>query len=239
MMENFSHFLQHLPITTNASSSRDHFGGTSPFKVQVNFNIPIFEGHIDAAALEKWLNLLEGYFYVHNFSDRENITFALLKALPHVKHRWETYWDKISIEESRIYWVEPTWNFFLDAIKQQYYPVGNYDDQYMRWTMLCQERGQAVIKFTNTLNTLCTKLVIKDSARHLVLKYRGALQRYIQTEMKFLDISSSRVSYRYAVKIEEKFRHQNKQEFGSANPKQPKYDKDDTNKQPPKNQSKP
>jgi hypothetical protein len=35
------------------------------------------------------------------------------------------------------------------------------------------------------------------------------------------------------------FRHQNKWEFGSANPQQPKYDKDGPNKQPPENQSKP
>jgi hypothetical protein len=48
MMENISHVLQSLPIETGASSSRDHFGGTSPFKVQVNFDIPLFEGHIDA-----------------------------------------------------------------------------------------------------------------------------------------------------------------------------------------------
>jgi hypothetical protein len=111
MMENFSHILQRLPIATSASSSSDHFGGTSPFKVQVNFDIPIFEGQIDVDALEKWLNLLEGYFSVHNFSDREKITFALLKALPHVKHWWETYWEQISTEESGIYGVEPTWDF--------------------------------------------------------------------------------------------------------------------------------
>jgi hypothetical protein len=67
MMENFSHILQHLPITSCASSSSVHFGGTSPFKVQVNFDIPVFEGQIDAEALEKWLTLLEGYFSVHNF----------------------------------------------------------------------------------------------------------------------------------------------------------------------------
>jgi hypothetical protein len=87
MMENFSHILQHLLITAGTSSSSDHFGSTSSFKVQVNFDILIFERQIDADALEKWLNLLEGYFSVHNFYDRENITFALLKALPHVKHR--------------------------------------------------------------------------------------------------------------------------------------------------------
>jgi hypothetical protein len=37
MMENFSHILQRLSITAGTSSSSDHFGGTSPFKVQVNF----------------------------------------------------------------------------------------------------------------------------------------------------------------------------------------------------------
>ena len=100
MMENFADNLQRLPIAAGTSSSSDHFGGTSPFKVQVNFDIPIFEGQIDADALGKWLNLLEGYFSVHNFSDNEMIIFALLKALPHVKHWWETYWEQSSAKES-------------------------------------------------------------------------------------------------------------------------------------------
>jgi hypothetical protein len=82
MLENFPHILQCLPIKTNTYSSRDNFGGTSPFKVQVNFDIPVFEGQIDAYALKKWLNMLEGYFSADNFSDREMITFSLLKALP-------------------------------------------------------------------------------------------------------------------------------------------------------------
>jgi hypothetical protein len=108
MMENFSHILQRSLITTGVSSSRDHFGGTSPSKVQVNFDIPVFEGHIDAEALEKLLNLLEGYFSVHNFSDKEKINFTLLKGLPHLKHCWETYLEESSIKESRIYGAEPT-----------------------------------------------------------------------------------------------------------------------------------
>jgi hypothetical protein len=163
MMDSFSHILQCLSIKTSASSSSGHFGGTSPFNEQVNFDIHVFEGQIDADALEKWLNLLEGYFSVHNFSDRENITFALLKALPHVKHWWETYWKKISIEESGISGFEPTWDFFVDAVKEEYYPVGNYEDQYMRWTTLWQERGQALPEFTNTFHTLRTKMGIKYS----------------------------------------------------------------------------
>ena len=118
MMENFYHILQHLPIASGASSSSGHFGGTSPFKVQVNFDILVFEGQIDAKALEKWLTLLEGYFSAHNFSDKEKITFAPFKDLAHVKHWWETYWEQSSIEEFGIYVVDPTWDFFVDAIKE-------------------------------------------------------------------------------------------------------------------------
>jgi hypothetical protein len=81
-------------MTTNvveAPSTRNHFGGVTPFKVQVKFDIPLFEGQIDAYALEKWLNLLEGYYSVQIFFDNEKITFTLLKSLPHVKYWWESY----------------------------------------------------------------------------------------------------------------------------------------------------
>jgi hypothetical protein len=78
MMDSFAQILRRQP-TCDASSSN---GGIPPFKVHINFNIPIFEGQIDTDVVDKWLNLLEGYFYVHNFSNRENITFALLKVVP-------------------------------------------------------------------------------------------------------------------------------------------------------------
>jgi hypothetical protein len=78
--------------------------------------------------LQKWLNILECYFSTHNFSNRENITFALLKAIPHVKEGWETYSEKKSTEESGIFGAEPTWDSFMDATKEQYYLVGNYDN---------------------------------------------------------------------------------------------------------------
>lgn len=44
--------------------------------------------------VDKWLNLLEGYFSVHNFSNLEKITFSLLKDVPRVKDLWETYCEQ-------------------------------------------------------------------------------------------------------------------------------------------------
>ena len=92
-MDNFAQILQRLP-TDSASASSSHSWGATPFKVQVNFDIPIFEVQIDADAVDRWWNLLEGYFLVHDFADREKIIFALLKATPHVKDWWETYCEK-------------------------------------------------------------------------------------------------------------------------------------------------
>jgi hypothetical protein len=60
--------------------------------------------------------------------------------------------------------------------------------------------------------------------------------------MEFLDISSLGVAYQYAFKIDQKFKKQNKREFGFANPQQPMYGKgspNSQNNQPQYNQSKP
>ena len=163
MLYNFSQIFRWLSTIADASRSSGHFGGVVPFKVQVNFDIPVFEGQIDVDALEKWLNMLEGYFSVYNFSDREKITFSLLKVVPHVKDWWETHCEQTSTEETSMFSTIPTWASFMDALKEQYYPVISYDDQYTRWTTLQQERDQTVSEFTNVFHTLRTKLGIKDS----------------------------------------------------------------------------
>jgi hypothetical protein len=132
MMDSFAQILQQLPTSDTSSSN----GGATPFKVKINFNIPIFEGHIDTDAVEKWLNLLEGYFFVHNFSNGENITFALLKVVPHVKYWWETFCDQKEIEKPSLFTIVITYDSFRDDIKEQSYPFGCYDDVCTKWTTL-------------------------------------------------------------------------------------------------------
>eukprot|EP00253_Pinus_taeda_P035123 PITA_35123 len=140
--------------------------------LQVNFEIPIFEGQIDADVVDKWLNLLEGYFSVHDFSSQEKVIFALLKVVPHVKDWWETYCEQKDESTGSLFSAAPTWNSFQDAIKEQYYPVKSYEDKYIEWTMLRQGRDQDVQEFTNIFHTLRTQLGIKDSELHLKFKQK-------------------------------------------------------------------
>jgi hypothetical protein len=99
MMDSFVQIHRQLPIGDASSSN----GGAAPFKVQIKFDIHIFEGQIDIDVVDKWLNLLEGYFSIHNFSNREKITFALLKVIPHVKDWWETFYEQKETEETSLF----------------------------------------------------------------------------------------------------------------------------------------
>ena len=52
MMDSFAQILLQIPATTSASSTSSRFEDATPIKVQVNFDIPLFEGQIDADALD-------------------------------------------------------------------------------------------------------------------------------------------------------------------------------------------
>jgi hypothetical protein len=157
LMDSFAQILRPL-LTANASSSNR---SAAPFKVKINFNIPIFEGQIDTDVVDKWLNILDGYFFVHNFLNREKITFALLKDVLLVKDWWETFCEKKETEETSLFLVTSTWESFKDAIREQYYPIKSYDDLYTKWTTLRQERDEAVPDFTCIFHILRTKMGIK------------------------------------------------------------------------------
>jgi hypothetical protein len=82
MMDNFTQIRQQLSMTAKESSTDNHLEGAMPFKVQVNFDIPLFEGQIDADALENWLNLLEGYYSVQKFSTVKRLPSCSLNPFP-------------------------------------------------------------------------------------------------------------------------------------------------------------
>ena len=129
-----------------ASLTRIHFTSETPFKVQVNFGIRLFEGQIDVDALEKQLNLLEGYYSVQKISDSENITFVLLKSLPHVRAWWEGYQERYTADESMPIGREPTWEAFVYSLKEEFYHIKKYDDQYMRQMTMRKKRDQMVLE---------------------------------------------------------------------------------------------
>ena len=141
MMKQFSEILGKREA--QASPSNAKFGGQTPFKVQVNFDIPTFQGKIDVDAFDDWLSKLERYFCVNNFSDIEKITFSLLKAKNHVKLAWEAHLIAEENQEvqdehkfSMMFDGKPSWEEFVEHIKQEYYPEDTYEQKYIQWQLL-------------------------------------------------------------------------------------------------------
>lgn len=106
-MDKFAQILQWLP-KGDTLASHNYSGNATPFKVQVDFEILIFKGQIDTNAVDKWLNLLEGYFSIHDFSSREKIIFSLLKVASHVKDWWETYYEQKDESTDSLFSAAPT-----------------------------------------------------------------------------------------------------------------------------------
>ena len=96
-MDNFAQILQRLPISS-ASTSSSHSGGATPFKGKVNFYIRIFEGKIDVDAIDRWLNLLEGFLGSWLFRQGEDYFFTPQSCPPSQglvgNPLWEKGWDR-------------------------------------------------------------------------------------------------------------------------------------------------
>ena len=58
-------------------------------------------------------------------------SFRVHQYLPYLAHQ-AGYQRLQTTFGSKIYGVEPTWDIFVDAVKEEYYFLGNYEDQYMR-----------------------------------------------------------------------------------------------------------
>ena len=58
--------------------------------------------------IDRWINILQVYFSIHNFFDRENITFVFHRVTLHFKDWLEKHCEKKATKESIIFVVIPT-----------------------------------------------------------------------------------------------------------------------------------
>jgi hypothetical protein len=78
MYDQFTELMRRFAPRTNHRQNANHgadapFVGINPLRVKVHIEIPLFKGYIDAKALDEWLQQLESYFDVNQFSNENNI----------------------------------------------------------------------------------------------------------------------------------------------------------------------
>ena len=105
---------------------RLHSDKISPFKVQMNLDIPNLEGNIDAESIDNWVQQLESYYSMNQLFEAENITIASLKMSTSVHYWWENLLTKMEKEGDPL----DTWVKFFEYVRKEFYLPKYLEQQY-------------------------------------------------------------------------------------------------------------
>ena len=92
--EVFVRFTSSLGLNSVSDQPRSTFDKVSPFKVQINLDLPNLEGKIYVDSVDDWIQQLECHFFVNQLSKAEKVTIASLKMLTSMHCQWENLLNK-------------------------------------------------------------------------------------------------------------------------------------------------
>ena len=79
MFSQFNKILTQFALASIGSSMRPHTDKISPFKAQMNMDIPNLEGKFNIESIENWVQQIESYYSMNQHTKAEKITIASLK----------------------------------------------------------------------------------------------------------------------------------------------------------------
>jgi len=116
-----------LPSSTNTTLTHTHHHtskgtGKSPFlKLDVKFELPIYNGEVNAEKHGNWIHHLEVYCGIQNFQECDiNIQLASLR----MEGATLVWWESNTQEEIKRHGkISISWNDFIVVTKRQFYPL--------------------------------------------------------------------------------------------------------------------
>ena len=118
MFSQFNEILKRFCSTSGGFLTRMNSEKMSPFKVQMNLDIPNLEGNIDAESVDNWVQQLESYYSMNQLSKAKNITIVSLNMSTYV-HCW---WEKLSTKMEKDGDPIKKLDKFFEYIQKDFYP---------------------------------------------------------------------------------------------------------------------
>ena len=108
-------------LTHNDQPTSKGFGKKPLLKIDIKFELPIYNGEVNAKKLENWVRQLEVYFKIQNLQDDDTkIQLASLRLEGATLVWWEA---KTQDEIKKHGMISFSWSNFIVAIKSQFYPL--------------------------------------------------------------------------------------------------------------------
>jgi len=109
---------------------------TSLLKLDVKFELPIYDGEMNPEKIDNWIKQLEVYCRIQNISDdKTKIQLATLRMGGTTLIWWES---KTQIDVKQKGNVISSWSKFLKALRKQFYPLRYMEQVVIDWQHLRQ-----------------------------------------------------------------------------------------------------
>jgi hypothetical protein len=165
-----------------------HSSDMSLLKLDVKFQLPTYDGELDAEKLDNWVRQLEVYCGIQKIVDDETkIQLASLKLGGTSLIWWESR-TRYDLKKSGK--TISSWNDFVIALKQQFYPLAYMQQEMMNWQCLRQSKGQSVQEYTQIFRKKDLNLGIPLYTQETLLKYIGGLHSYLKHTILMLNPSN-------------------------------------------------
>jgi hypothetical protein len=111
-------------------------------KLDVKFELPMYDGEVNVERLENWVRQVEVYCSVQQMKDEATqIKLASLR-LAGTTHIW--WQSKLKNGTQQVGNVFPSWQVFVSALRNQFNPLGYKEKDLIEWQGLKLIKGQTM-----------------------------------------------------------------------------------------------
>jgi hypothetical protein len=147
-------------------------------KLDIKFELPIYNGEVNAEKLDNWIHQIEVYYRIQKIQDDETKVHLASLRLDSATLIW---WESKTQEDMKKHGkILISWNDFIVAIKKQFYPLAYKQKATMEWKNFRQAKGQSVQSFTREFRRRDLVLGVDLSSQETFFKYIGALHSYLR-----------------------------------------------------------
>lgn len=147
-------------------------------KLDVKFELPTYNGEVDAEKLDNWIKQVEVYCRIQKFTDDASKIQLATLCLGGTALIW---WESRTQEDlSRYGKIISSWFEFTTTLKKQFYQLGHMQKAVMNWQSLRQEKGQSVQEYTQEFRKRALIFGVPLYTQETLLKYIGGLHENLR-----------------------------------------------------------
>jgi hypothetical protein len=147
-------------------------------KLDVKFELPMYDGEVNAEKLDNWVKQMEVYCSVQQIKYEAT---QIKLASPQLAGTTLIWWQsKLQNSTQQVGNIFPSWKYFFSALRKQFYPLGYKEKALIEWQGLKLRKGQTMQEYTDEFCKMELMLHIPLHTQETLMMYIGDLPAHIR-----------------------------------------------------------